>query len=174
MEFSRQEYWSGFPLHSPGHLPNPGIKPGSPTLQTDSLPSELPGKCTFFKYVTYIIVEHSWDTQITRWSSIFVLFYCCNKLLETQGIKQNISIIWQFGGSDIQHWTKIKELGRLDSFLEPLGKNPFAFPAMRGHPTFLGQWPPSSIFKAMSMQLSDPSSLVTRLSDQSQERHITS
>ena len=25
-------------------LPNPGIKPGSPALQVDSLPSELPGK----------------------------------------------------------------------------------------------------------------------------------
>ena len=26
MEFSRQEYWSGFPFHSPGDLPDPGIK----------------------------------------------------------------------------------------------------------------------------------------------------
>ena len=29
MEFSRQEYWSGLPFLSPGHLPNPGIKPAS-------------------------------------------------------------------------------------------------------------------------------------------------
>ena len=28
-EFSRQEYWSGFPFPSPGDLPDPGIKPGS-------------------------------------------------------------------------------------------------------------------------------------------------
>ena len=27
MQFSRQEYWSGLPFHSPGDLPNPGIKP---------------------------------------------------------------------------------------------------------------------------------------------------
>ena len=27
-----------------GNLPNPGIKPGSPALQADSLPSEAPGK----------------------------------------------------------------------------------------------------------------------------------
>ena len=26
MGFSRQEYWSGLPCPSPGHLPNPGIK----------------------------------------------------------------------------------------------------------------------------------------------------
>ena len=33
-----------WPFPSPGHLPNPGIKPGSPALQADSLPSEPPGK----------------------------------------------------------------------------------------------------------------------------------
>ena len=44
MGFSRQEYWSGLPFPSPGDLPNPGIKPGSPALQTDSSPSEPPGK----------------------------------------------------------------------------------------------------------------------------------
>ena len=33
MGFSRQEYWSGFPFPSAGHLPNPGIEPGSPALQ---------------------------------------------------------------------------------------------------------------------------------------------
>ena len=44
MGFSRQGYWSGFPFPSPGDLPNPGIESGSPTLQTDSLPSEPPGK----------------------------------------------------------------------------------------------------------------------------------
>ena len=44
MEFSRQEYWSGLPFHSPGDLPDPGIEPGSPALQTDSLQSESTGK----------------------------------------------------------------------------------------------------------------------------------
>ena len=40
MGFSRQEYWSGLPFPSPGDLPNPGIKPRSPTLQADALTSE--------------------------------------------------------------------------------------------------------------------------------------
>ena len=44
MGFSRQEYWSGLPFPSPGDLPNPGIKPRSPALQADTLPSEPPGK----------------------------------------------------------------------------------------------------------------------------------
>ena len=34
MGFSRQEYWSGLPFPSPEDLPDPGIKPGSPALQT--------------------------------------------------------------------------------------------------------------------------------------------
>ena len=44
MGSSRQEYWSGLPFPSPGDLPDPGIKPGSPTFQADSLTSEPPGK----------------------------------------------------------------------------------------------------------------------------------
>ena len=45
--FPRQEYWSGLPFHSLGNLPDPGIEPGSPPLQADSLPTEpcnFPGK----------------------------------------------------------------------------------------------------------------------------------
>ena len=42
--FFRQEYWSGQLFPSPGDLPGPVIKPRSPALQGDSLPSESPGK----------------------------------------------------------------------------------------------------------------------------------
>ena len=44
MGFPRQQYWSGLPFPSPGQLSNPGIKPRSPALQADSLPSEPPGQ----------------------------------------------------------------------------------------------------------------------------------
>ena len=44
MRFSRQGYWTGLPFPSPGDRPNPGIKPGSPALQADSLLTELQGK----------------------------------------------------------------------------------------------------------------------------------
>ena len=43
MGFSRQEYWRGLPFSSPGDLPSPGIEPGSPALQVDSLLSESTG-----------------------------------------------------------------------------------------------------------------------------------
>ena len=48
MEFSRPEHWSGQPFPSSGDLPYLGIKPGSPALQADSLPSERPRKLLSF------------------------------------------------------------------------------------------------------------------------------
>ena len=56
MKFSRPEYWSGLPFPSPGDLPNPGIKPGSPVLQADSLPTELSGKS--FSYFREYQITH--------------------------------------------------------------------------------------------------------------------
>ena len=47
MGLSRQEYWSRLPFPSPGDLPDPGIKPESPTLQADALPSEPSGKLLY-------------------------------------------------------------------------------------------------------------------------------
>ena len=45
MEFSRQEYWSGFTIFpSPGDLPDPGTEPRSPPFQADSLPPESRGQ----------------------------------------------------------------------------------------------------------------------------------
>ena len=49
MGFSRLECWSGLPFPPPGDLPNPGIKPGSPALQADSLLTEPPGKPSISK-----------------------------------------------------------------------------------------------------------------------------
>ena len=53
MEFSRPEYCSGQPFPSPGDLPDPGIKPGSPAWQADSLPTELSGKPSYFEDICY-------------------------------------------------------------------------------------------------------------------------
>ena len=44
MGFPRQEYWNRLPFPPPGDVPNPGIEPGSPALQADSLPLSHPGK----------------------------------------------------------------------------------------------------------------------------------
>ena len=42
--FSRQEYWSGLLFSSPGDLPDPGIKSGSPALAGEFAVAEPPGK----------------------------------------------------------------------------------------------------------------------------------
>ena len=44
MGFSRQEYWSGLPVPPSGDLPDPGIKPMSPTLAGVFFTTEPPGK----------------------------------------------------------------------------------------------------------------------------------
>ena len=52
MGFSRQEYWSGLPCPPPGDLPQPGIKPASPTastLQADSLLLSFCGSPVFLQ-----------------------------------------------------------------------------------------------------------------------------
>ena len=47
IELSRQEYWSGLPLPSPGDLPDPGIKPMSLALAGGFFTTEPPGKPRF-------------------------------------------------------------------------------------------------------------------------------
>ena len=42
-------------MPSPGDLPNPGIKPRSPVLQVDSLPSELPGKPRKYNMIYFFL-----------------------------------------------------------------------------------------------------------------------
>ena len=55
MEFSRKEYWSGLPFSSPRDLLlDPGIKPGSPELQADFLPSRSPWKAVDIDLGRYI------------------------------------------------------------------------------------------------------------------------
>ena len=73
MEFSRQEHWSGLPCPPPGDLPNPGIKPRSPTLQVVSLPTEPPGKPNNAPEVELniclshvLISRHIWVLQCQR------------------------------------------------------------------------------------------------------------
>ena len=69
MGFPRQEYWSGLLLPSPGDLPNSGIKPGSPALQVDCLPTELPGKpeslCPTLGIITALLINYC--CSVARW-----------------------------------------------------------------------------------------------------------
>ena len=61
--FSRPEYWSGELFPSPRNLPNPRIKPRSPSLQADSLPSEPPRK-------PYLILKSSLKGHVSSASNL--------------------------------------------------------------------------------------------------------
>ena len=59
MEFSRQQYWSGWPFPSPGDLPDPGIEPRSHALLVYSLLAEPPGE--LINRAGYIINVNSYS-----------------------------------------------------------------------------------------------------------------
>ena len=69
MGFPRQEYWSRLSVPSPGDLPDPGIEPGSPGLQENSLPSKTPGKPQALQALSLIEILPSgdgWDIEQMR------------------------------------------------------------------------------------------------------------
>ena len=53
MGLSRQEYWSGLPFPSPVDLPDPGIRPGYPASQADSLPPGPPREAHRSTFTTH-------------------------------------------------------------------------------------------------------------------------
>ena len=112
MGFPRQEYWSGLPFPPPGDLSDPGMDPGSPALQAESLPIEpqgkpysLPQTLTASLLVScsaemtrdgplHYTEHNSWpiyiiDTKITLWT-ITAIFLDANE--ETLGFSQVTSI----------------------------------------------------------------------------------
>ena len=94
MGFSRQGHWSRWPFPSPGDLPNTGIKPWSPTLQADALPSEPPKK-----FHWNLIKVNRDSLRILKSSSNF------------QGIlKPN---------SYLSAWSEVKSLSRVQLFATP-------------------------------------------------------
>ena len=87
MEFSRPQHWSGlFP--SPGDLPNPGIKPMSPTLQADSLLAEPQGKSKNIGVGSLSLLEGIFPAQESNyWGSPALL--ADSLLAEPQGKPTN-------------------------------------------------------------------------------------
>ena len=87
MGFSRQEYWSEFLFPSPGDLPNPGVKPGSPTLQADASSSEPPGKpinsyyISFKKKMALYSSSRVWNEETSSSLSTFWIPSCLQKHL---------------------------------------------------------------------------------------------
>ena len=108
MEFSRQEYWRGYPFPSPWD-PDLGNKPKSPALQADSLPSEQQGKpfFLFFFTLSYITKQLTdcvtGDSQI-YWKVLEKITYPFLDLLEAINSenKSNSAYIESKKGTDLQ------------------------------------------------------------------------
>ena len=94
MLFSGQESWSGQSFPPPGDLPDPEIKPGSPALQADSLPSEPPGKpimseCSHINSISTIqllalpaLVQHPQGTalRLASWLLWYTMSRPCSSI----------------------------------------------------------------------------------------------
>ena len=80
MGFCRQKYWSGLPCLTQGDLPDPGIKPGSPALQADSLPLAPPGangppQIHLFIYINNCKRQQFIAVYYKTWKRLFVTYY---------------------------------------------------------------------------------------------------
>ena len=84
MEFSRQEHWSRLPLPSQGRLPNPGIEPQSPVLNTDSFWAIL---LIGFTYIKKKLFTYFW----LQW--VFIAVF---KLSRVAGSGDS-SLLWSIG-----------------------------------------------------------------------------
>ena len=78
VEFFKQEYQAGLPFPPPGDLPDPGIEPWSPTLQTDYLPSEPPGRPQATLCMSQGSLEFLFSPSLTLSSPLFVSFCLLN------------------------------------------------------------------------------------------------
>ena len=74
MGFSRQEYWSGLPFQSPGALPHPGIKPGSPALQVDFRFFSIIG---YYKILNIVPCDILGNLFVYLFFFVYCLCICC-------------------------------------------------------------------------------------------------
>ena len=88
MGWSGQEYWSGLPCPPPGDLLDPGIKPGSPALQVDSLPTELSKEFheSVRKYQKYKHPTKTWEAFPLKAETKlgYSLYFCYKSWLESE------------------------------------------------------------------------------------------
>ena len=77
MEFSKPEYWRGYPFPPPGDLPNPGIKPRSPLLQQILYELSHKGSPRILEWVAYPFFRESSQprdgTQVSHIAGRFLI-----------------------------------------------------------------------------------------------------
>ena len=95
-----QEYWNGQPIPSPGDLPNPGIKLGSPALQVDSAGLGGPDESFLCVLLFTYHISSSASSQIAsrHFQEVKFLFMCTlqvpNSKWMVTGIVKICSGLW--------------------------------------------------------------------------------
>ena len=112
--FSRLEYWSGLLFPSPGDLPYTGIKPRSPALQADSLPSEPLVTHTYWETLTVESWERRQELETAK-----VHRQRRRKACDGEDIRRvESSVVWLWGGMQ-GRWEKCQEKVESSAEAEP-------------------------------------------------------
>ena len=114
-EFSRYEYWSRLPFPSPGDLPDPGIKPGSPTLQADAFTIWATREANKLLEKIKVLVPHSCHTLCDPIEIYLVVLgpYSLGSQRKSTFRKERVVGCWWIGsGKDYfrLRWLRKKEL----------------------------------------------------------------
>ena len=96
MGFSSKDNWSDWPFPSPGHLPDPGIEPRSPTLQVDAIPSERPEKAMHMEWVAYSFFRDLPEIGIKLGSPAFEPTDVGNLISASSAFSKSSLNIWKF------------------------------------------------------------------------------
>ena len=73
MEFSRQEYWRGSSLPSPGDHPDPDTEPGSPVLQKNCILFSI--LCTYWLLISRNSISSFSNMQSFSWCPVVFLWF---------------------------------------------------------------------------------------------------
>ena len=94
MGLCRQEYWSGWPRPSSRGSSRPSDWTKSPTLQADSLPSELPGKPIYLHAYTQISLAVMSNTTLTILNKLFLYLKIHRHLFLSINIQLQSNLEW--------------------------------------------------------------------------------
>ena len=126
MGFPRQEYWSGLPFPSPGHLPDPGIEPVSSTLAGKFFTTELPWKLQAHR-VRFL---YPWDSPGKNTG------VSCHSLIQgifpTQESNPGLPH-WRWILYHLSHEGSLNSGKRIITFFKELVKNYFCYDQPRQH-----------------------------------------
>ena len=89
MGFTRQEDWSGLPFPSPGDLPDPGIEPGSPALQADSLPRHL--ESPVLVYIVSALTYSIYNISLSIYCQFFVFVFLASDCIPASDLLKSKS-----------------------------------------------------------------------------------